>query len=174
MKHSKAKSGSSILPPVRSAERRIFDKKIEPIEVLPSMIDKLSVHESTKRNIVSKLNQDSTVRREITERDSKLKKNVSLYNVDEMSFEELQASLRRIMEDPQQPFSFLANISDEFANNKQLSTKPTEIDMQLASVAKRIESSKTLLEKTKSHIEDLYLHIKQNDVCRSWKVHDGN
>jgi len=92
------------------------------------MIDKLSVHESTKRNIISKLNQDSTVRREITKRDSKLK-NVSLYNVDEMSFEELQTSLRRIMEDPQQPFSFLANISDEFANNKQLSTKPTEIDV---------------------------------------------
>ncbi|EGI68841.1 hypothetical protein G5I_02494 [Acromyrmex echinatior] len=139
------------------------------------MIDKLSIHESTKRNVVSKLNQDSTVRREITEHDSKLKKTVSLYNVDEMSFEELQASLHRIMENPQQPFSFLANISHAFANNKQLlSTKPTEIDMQLASVAKRIESSKTLLEKTKSHIENLYLHIKQNDVCRSWKVHDGN
>ena len=93
------------------------------------MIDKLSIHESTKRNIISKLNQDSTIRKEITERDSKLKKIIPLYNVDEMSFEELQASLRRIMENPQQPFSFLANISDEFANNKQLSTKPTEIDV---------------------------------------------
>ncbi|XP_018407627.1 PREDICTED: uncharacterized protein LOC108783536 isoform X2 [Cyphomyrmex costatus] len=145
MKNSKVKSGASILPPLRSAERRTFDKKID---------------------------LDSTVRKEITERDSKLKKTVSLYNVDEMSFEELQTSVRRIMENPQQPFSFLANISDEFANNKHLSTKPTEINMQLASVAKRIESSKILLEKTKSRIEDLYLHAKQNDVCQSWKVYD--
>lgn len=44
--------------------------------------------------------------------------------------------------------------------------------MQLAAVAKRIESSKILLEEAKSHIEDMYLRAKQNDVRQSWKVND--
>lgn len=46
--------------------------------------------------------------------------------------------------------------------------------MQLAAVAKRIESSKILLEEAKSHFENIYLQAKQNDICRSWKLHDGN
>lgn len=93
------------------------------------MIDKLSIDKSAKRNIASKLNQNSTAREEITEHNSKM--TVSLYDIDEMSFEELQASLCRIMKNPQQPFSFLANISDEFANNKQFSMKPTDIDVSI-------------------------------------------
>lgn len=44
--------------------------------------------------------------------------------------------------------------------------------MQLAAVAKRIESSKILLEEAKSHIEDMYLRTKQNDIRRSWKMDD--
>lgn len=124
------------MPPLRSAKRQTLnekiiknhDKEINSVEALPRMIDKLSIDENAKQNIVSELNQDSTAREEITERDSKL--TASLYDVDEMSFEELQASLCRITENPQQPFSFLANISDEFANDKQLSTEPTEIDVK--------------------------------------------
>jgi hypothetical protein len=46
--------------------------------------------------------------------------------------------------------------------------------MQLAAVAKRIESSKILLEKAKSHIEDMCLQAKQKDICQLWKVHDDN
>lgn len=34
--------------------------------------------------------------------------------------------------------------------------------MQLAAVAKRIESSKILLDKTKSYVEDIRLRVKQN------------
>jgi len=94
------------------------------------MFDKLSIDEEAKRNIASKLNQDSAAQEEITEHDSKLM-TISLYNIDGMSFEELQASLRKITENPQQPFSFLANISDEFTNDKQLPSKPTEIDVSL-------------------------------------------
>lgn len=44
--------------------------------------------------------------------------------------------------------------------------------MQLAAVAKRIESSKLLLQEAKSHIDDIYLRAKQNDI-RLWKVDDG-
>lgn len=87
------------------------------------------------------------------------------YDIDGMSPEELYASLRRITENPQQPFSFLANISSEIADDNQLSMKTeksTEIDMRLAAVAKRIESSKILLDKTKSCVEDLRLRVKQN------------
>ncbi|XP_011882196.1 PREDICTED: uncharacterized protein LOC105569934 [Vollenhovia emeryi] len=171
MKNCAAKAGSPILPPLRSAKRRTFDERNEPVEALPRMIDKLSIDDSAKRNSASKLNRDSIARKEIRERNFKL--TTSLYNIDGMSFEELQASLCRSVENPRQPFSFLTNISDEFANNKQFSTKPTDIDMQLAAVAKRIESSKILLEEAKSHIKDIYLRAKETDVRRAWKVDDG-
>lgn len=118
------------MPPLRSADRRTFDEKIDSVEVLPRMIDKLSIDENAKRNIASKLNKDSTARKEIMERDSKLAI-ASLYDIDRMSSEELQESLCRIMENPRQPFSFLANISDEFVKDKYLSTKPTEIDASI-------------------------------------------
>ncbi|XP_011707294.1 PREDICTED: uncharacterized protein LOC105462420 isoform X2 [Wasmannia auropunctata] len=154
---------------IRSTERRTFNEKTDPVETLPRMIGELSIDECAKRNIVSKVNQDSTIGERITERDSKLR-TASLYDVDRMSFEELQASLRRITENPRQPFSFLTNISDEFASDKHLSTNPTEIDMQLAAVAQRIESSKILLEEAKSHIENIYLRARQNDVCQLWKI----
>lgn len=90
------------------------------------MIDKLSIDDSATRSI-NKLNRDSAVRKEITKHDSKL--TTSLYDIDGMSSEELQASLHRIMENPQEPFSFLAPISDKFTDDKQLSMKPTEIDV---------------------------------------------
>lgn len=125
-----AKSRSSILPPLRSTECRTFDKKIDPVETLPRMIDKLSINESAKRNITSTLNQNSTPPKEIKERDSKLT-TVPLYNIDGMSSEELQASLCRITKTPREPFSFLATISDKFVSDKQLSTKPTEIDVSI-------------------------------------------
>lgn len=125
----RAKSGSLILPPLRSAERRIFDEKIDAVKTLPRMIDKLSIDESAKRNVASKLNQNSVAREEIMKHNSKTI--ASLYDIDEMSFEELQASLCRIMDNPQQPFSFLANICNEFVNDKQFSTKPTDIDVSI-------------------------------------------
>ncbi|XP_012523991.3 uncharacterized protein LOC105829566 [Monomorium pharaonis] len=170
MKNSTVKSGSSILPPIRSTEHRTFNKKNDLVKALPSMIDNLSIDENAKQNITSKLNQNSTARKEIKERDFKL--TASLYDIDGMSFEELQTSLCRITENPREPFSFLANISDKFVSDDKLSTKPTEIDMQLAAVAKRIESSKILLEEAKTRIENMYLQVKQNDICRAWKEHD--
>lgn len=45
--------------------------------------------------------------------------------------------------------------------------------MQLAAVAKRIESSKILLKEAKSHVEDMCLRAKQNDIRLLWKVDDG-
>ncbi|KMQ93253.1 glucosamine--fructose-6-phosphate aminotransferase [Lasius niger] len=89
-----------------------------------------------------------------------------------MSPEELYASLCRITENPRQPFSFLANISNEFADGNQSSMetgKSTEIDIQLAAVAKRIESTKILLDKAKSYVEDIRLRAKQN-VCQSSEI----
>lgn len=103
------------------------------------MINKLSVDERAKRNIASKLNREET-----TERDSKLT-TVSLYDIDGMSFEELQASLCRIMENPRQPFSFLANIRDEFANDKQFSTKRTDIDVSKKKLFKIDQSKKIFI-----------------------------
>lgn len=122
-----AKSELLTLPSLGSAKRENLDEKIDPVEALPRVIDKLSIDESARRNVASKLNRGSVVREEITERDSKL--TATLYDVDGMSFEELQASLCRIMENPRQPFSFLTNVRDEFANDKQFSTKRTDIDV---------------------------------------------
>ncbi|XP_072743324.1 uncharacterized protein [Anoplolepis gracilipes] len=174
MKNSKARSSSStFFPPLQSANRQTFDGKderihdetLDPVETLPPMIDKLSINKSTKRDSTSKLIQEATVQEDITEHD--LKGRGFLYDIDGMSPEELYASLCRITENPQQPFSFLANISNEFADGNQSSMemgKPTEIDMQLAAVAKRIESSKILLHKAKSYVEDINLRAKQN-IC---------
>ncbi|CAL1679717.1 unnamed protein product [Lasius platythorax] len=134
------------------------------------MVDKLSINESTKRNITSKLIQEATAQKDITEHD--LKRTISLYDIDGMSLEELYASLCRITENPRQPFSFLANISNEFADGNQSSMetgKSTEIDIQLAAVAKRIESTKILLDKAKSYVEDIRLRAKQN-VCQSSEI----
>ncbi|XP_011639886.1 uncharacterized protein LOC105428959 [Pogonomyrmex barbatus] len=141
------------------------------IETLPYMIDKLSINENIKQKVTSKLNQDFTVQEKM-EYDFKPKK-ASFYDIDNVSSKELQASLCRIKENPREPFSFLTNISDEYMNDKRLPTKPTEIDMQLAAVVKRIESSKILLEEAKSYVEDIYLRAKQNDIRQLWKVYDG-
>lgn len=54
------------------------------------------------------------------------------YDINGMSSQDLQISLRRIREIPQQPFSFLANICEIFDDENQLAaktTKPTEIDV---------------------------------------------
>lgn len=97
------------------------------------MIDKLFISESTnKRDITSKLIQETTAQEDITEHDLKRMMTTSLYNIDEMSSEELYTSLHKITENPRQPFSFLANISNEFFDGNQSSMetgKPTEIDV---------------------------------------------
>ncbi|GAB1860331.1 hypothetical protein CAJAP_01410 [Camponotus japonicus] len=127
------------------------------------MVNKLSISESTKRDITSKLIQKATAQEDITEHN--LKRMITFsYDIDRMSPEELYASLRKITENPQQPFSFLANISNEIADNQSSikTEKSIEIDIQLAAVAKRIESSKILLDKTKSYVEDIRLRAKQN------------
>ncbi|KAL0099987.1 hypothetical protein PUN28_019459 [Cardiocondyla obscurior] len=159
MNNSAAKSESSILPPIQSAKRPNSDEKVDLAKTLPGMIGELSINKSAKQS-VNKLN--SAARRKIAECNSKLR--VSSYNVDEMSFEELQAALSRSVENPQQPFSFLANISNEFTSNKPYVTKSTDIDMQLTAVAERIKSIQVLLEKAKSQIEYTYLCAKQKDI----------
>lgn len=95
------------------------------------MINKLSISESTKRDITSKLIQKATAQEDITEHNFKRIMTFS-YDIDGMSPEELYASLRRITENPQQPFSFLANISNEIADNQSSikTEKSTEIDVR--------------------------------------------
>ncbi|XP_019699342.1 uncharacterized protein LOC109504333 [Harpegnathos saltator] len=86
------------------------------------------------------------------------------YDVDEISCRDLQVSLREIKESPRQPFSFLADICEIF-NDERLTAeaaKPTEIDMQLAAVAKRIESSRALLEEAKSRVNEIHLRVKRD------------
>lgn len=47
------------------------------------------------------------------------------------------------------------------------------LQMQLAAVAKRIESNKILLKEAKSQIEDTCLRAKQNDIRLLWQVDNG-
>ncbi|KAM0725876.1 hypothetical protein ACS0PU_007957 [Formica fusca] len=179
MKNSKARSSSTFFPPLQSTNRQtidgkdelIRDEKINSVETLPRMVDKLFISESTnKRDITNKLIQETTAQEDIMEYDLK-RMMTSLYDIDEMSSEELYTSLRRITENPRQPFSFLANISNEFSDGNQSSmeTGTTEIDIQLAAVAKHIESSKILLDKAKSYVEDIRLRAEQN-VCPSSEI----
>lgn len=114
----------------------IRDKKIDSIDSLSRIIDKLHIDESMKCNIANKLVQeDLKTREEITESMHDLKKMaIPLYDIDGMSPQELQTSLRRIKETPQQPFSFLMDISKVFADEDQLSAearkqRPSEIDV---------------------------------------------
>lgn len=108
------------------------DGKNDLIKALPRMIDKLCIDKNAKSNIADKLTQEATAR-EITEHAHGFKKMTTpLYDMDGVSSEELQIYLRRITETTQQPFSFLANISKEFANDNRSSInakKPTEIDV---------------------------------------------
>lgn len=95
------------------------------------MVNKLSISESTKRDITSKLIHEAATQEDITKHN--LKRMTFSYDIDGMSPEELYASLRRISENPQQPFSFLANISSEIADDNQSSMKTektTEIDVR--------------------------------------------
>lgn len=95
------------------------------------MVNKLSISENTKRDITSKLIQKATAQEDITEHN--LKRMITFsYDIDRMSPEELYASLRKITENPQQPFSFLANISNEIADNQSSikTEKSTEIDVR--------------------------------------------
>lgn len=121
-------STSTFVPPLRSAKCRIAsknellrDEKSDFITALPRMISKLCIDESAKKNVA-----DKSIQEEITKRAT------PLYDVAGISSEELQTFLRRITENTQQPFSFLANISKEFADDTRSTVnakKPTEIDV---------------------------------------------
>lgn len=106
--------------------------KTDSVKKLSQMIDELYIDEDN-RDAIGELIQKATTPEEIAEpmRNS-MRTAIPSYDIDGMSFEDLQASLRRIKETPQQPFSFLASIYEIFSEKNQLASeaaKSTEIDV---------------------------------------------
>lgn len=119
------------------------EEKIDSTETLPEMVNKLCIDEKTSCDATGKLVQKAATREEITVHDSN-RTSVSSHDIDGMSFQDLQVSLSRIKESPQQPFSFLANIYEIFNDESQPATEkaePTEIDVSRNNVETRREFS---------------------------------
>ncbi|XP_032672611.1 uncharacterized protein LOC116844748 [Odontomachus brunneus] len=154
----------------------IHDEKIDFTETLAEMVDKLYINENTNCDVANKLVQKATIRQEITKSKHNFKKPaIPSYDIDGMSSQDLQVSLCRIKETPQQPFSFLANICEIFSDENQLvarAAKPSEIDIQLAAVAKRIESSRALLEEARSRVNKIHLRVKRDTAIQQQSMSD--
>lgn len=101
---------------------------MNPVEALPRMVDKLHIDENTEGNV-------SGGEKSIEHVHDLNNITIPSYDIDRMTAEELQASLREIAEDARQPFSFLADISKEFTcDNYRLSMRTktsTDIDVSI-------------------------------------------
>ncbi|EZA60640.1 hypothetical protein X777_14246 [Ooceraea biroi] len=125
---------STFLPSLQSTKRQTFDgksklddKKIDPVEALARTADKLHIDESTEGNITNKLIEETASEEETVEHVRNLRSmTIPSYDIDGMTTEELQASLRKITENAQQPFVFLTNISEELARDYDLLIKTKE------------------------------------------------
>ncbi|XP_012283881.1 uncharacterized protein LOC105701596 [Orussus abietinus] len=93
------------------------------------------------------------------------KKSKCLYNVEEMSGTDLQASVHRLKEDPVEPFSFLRNVFDDVAHSEE--KEPTDVDLQLKTLLKRVELNKTLLERTNQRVKDVNFLVERNGILAS-------
>ncbi|XP_033214618.1 uncharacterized protein LOC117171419 isoform X2 [Belonocnema kinseyi] len=94
----------------------------------------------------------------------------SVYNVDDLSTEDLHDSLHRISKNPQEPFKFLSHILDnvDTQNHSPLCrSKPTDIDRQLASLVRRVEMNKSLLERTNQRVKDINFIVEKNKILAS-------
>ncbi|XP_046750311.1 uncharacterized protein LOC124413634 [Diprion similis] len=95
----------------------------------------------------------------------------TIYDVDVMTPEDIRKSLARIDANTAKPFSFLTDIIDDPQNEKRKLTtqgncdqelNPSDIDLQLASLVKRVELNRTLLEKTNQRIKDINFITERN------------
>ncbi|XP_011352237.1 uncharacterized protein LOC105288008 [Ooceraea biroi] len=166
---------STFLPSLQSTKRQTFDgksklddKKIDPVEALARTADKLHIDESTEGNITNKLIEETASEEETVEHVRNLRSmTIPSYDIDGMTTEELQASLRKITENAQQPFVFLTNISEELARDYDLLIKTkesTDINIELTAVAKRIESCKMLLEEAESRVKHRRYRANPDDI----------
>ncbi|XP_046626181.1 uncharacterized protein LOC124307974 [Neodiprion virginianus] len=95
----------------------------------------------------------------------------TIYDVDVMTPDDIRKTLARIDSNTAKPFSFLTDIIDDPQNEKRkLTTQgicdqeldPTDIDLQLASLIKRVELNRSLLEKTNQRIKDVNFITERN------------
>jgi len=115
---------------LQSAKRQTSNvEKNEPCDRQVGPVKKVScIDGNTEEVIADGSIQESSGQREVTERKRNLRSmRIPSYDIDRMTVKELHASLGRITENARQPFSFLADISKEFARDDyHLSTKAKE------------------------------------------------
>jgi len=110
------------------------DRQADPVKRVSRMVEKFRVDRNTEGKVADRLVRETSGRKEVTGRERNLRSmTIPSYDIDGMTVEELHASLQKITENARQPFSFLADISKEFARDDyHLSTKakePTDIDV---------------------------------------------
>ncbi|XP_043488415.1 uncharacterized protein LOC122515214 [Polistes fuscatus] len=80
----------------------------------------------------------------------------------------LQDSLKRVKENPIEPFAFLNKIpvEDTIEGNTFVKTKneSMEIDIQLTNLMKRIELNRILLERTNQRVKDIDTLVKRSEL----------
>ncbi|KAF7995064.1 hypothetical protein HCN44_004536 [Aphidius gifuensis] len=85
-------------------------------------------------------------------------KDTVLLDVDKLSSDELNNSIERVKKNPIEPFKFLTNIIDDsngLLNEKKIIPKQTEIDIKLATLSRRIQMNKSILEKAFKRVKDI-------------------
>lgn len=113
----------------------IRDEKIKSIDSLSQVAEKLYIDGNKKCNITKKSVEEAVNKEEIIKSAYDYKKKITpLSDINRMSPQELQVSLRRITEIPQQPFSFLMDISKAFSDENHSSAdtrdqRPSNIDV---------------------------------------------
>ncbi|XP_043273082.1 uncharacterized protein [Venturia canescens] len=74
-------------------------------------------------------------------------------------------SLIRLKKNATEPFTFLNNILDEKQSNVHnpvKKAKPTEIDLQLATLTRRVQLNKSLLERTNERVKEINFLVECN------------
>ncbi|XP_043465041.1 uncharacterized protein LOC122500251 isoform X2 [Leptopilina heterotoma] len=93
-------------------------------------------------------------------------------------YKEFHELLNRVKENSIEPFQFLNNVLKEVNDDDDIQrsmkrTTYTDIDFQLASLMKRIESNVSILEKTKQRIKDINFITEKNKILASSELSDN-
>ncbi|XP_051160593.1 uncharacterized protein LOC127281117 [Leptopilina boulardi] len=93
---------------------------------------------------------------------------------------EFHELLHRVKKNPIEPLQFLSHVLDEVNDdddNNQSSisrTTHTDIDFQLASLIKRIETNVSILERTNQRVKDINFITEKNKILSSRELNNYN
>ncbi|XP_048516087.1 uncharacterized protein LOC105685948 isoform X1 [Athalia rosae] len=140
----------------------------------PSIDQRCSDNNAAQLSHKQKLLDDLIIREGSIEKILKIKKpSKTVYDVDRMSPDQIRESLCQVDARTTKAFSFLADIqSDNEEEDRVKPTRiskdhelsPTDIDLQLSSLVKRVELNRALLEKTNQRIKEINFLAERNKM----------